>query len=463
MISIKDLYGVLSAVVPLYVTMFLAYASVKWWNVFSPDQCAGINRFVAIFAIPLLSFEVISRINPYKMDFLFIAADGVSKVLILIILFSWAKFSKRGSLDWTITLFSISTLPNTLVMGIPLLKSMYGDDKEYLIIQAVVLQCIIWYTLLLFLFEYREARIFILNKFKDSSVSNSERSGENFGGIQEMIGRNCRGTGAGEDEVVDVVVRTPSNPQTTQNVNKVAPDSRSCLKPTPAGGTAQEDGKEVHLFIWRCGCCSSQGVCGQSVQVCRREEEIKVQGKTGEDEKPNFLKDQNMDSSTSSAMLKQIMKRVWFKLVRNPNSYASVLGLAWALASCRWDIKKPQILENSVTILSNAGLGMAMFSLGLFMALQPRIIACGNRLAAYGMLVRFLAGPAVMAIASVAVGLRGTVLRVSIVQAALPQGIVPFVFSREYNLHPEMLSTAVIFGMIVALPITILYYVLLGL
>lgn len=259
MISIKDLYGVLSAVVPLYVTMFLAYASVKWWNVFSPDQCAGINRFVAIFAIPLLSFEVISRINPYKMDFLFIAADGVSKVLILIILFSWAKFSKRGSLDWTITLFSISTLPNTLVMGIPLLKSMYGDDKEYLIIQAVVLQCIIWYTLLLFLFEYREARIFILNKFKDSSVSNSERSGENFGGIQEMIGRNCGGTGAGEDEVVDVVVRTPSNPQTTQNVNKVAPDSRSCLKPTPAGGAAQEDGKEVHLFIWRCGCCSSQG------------------------------------------------------------------------------------------------------------------------------------------------------------------------------------------------------------
>lgn len=86
--------------------------------------------------------------------------------------------------------------------------------------------------------------------------------------------------------------------------------------------------------------------------------------------------------------------------------------------------------------------GVSILVLGLFMALQPRIIACGNRLAAYGMLVRFLAGPAVMAVASVAVGLKGTVLRVSIVQAALPQGIVPFVFSREYNLHPEMLSTA---------------------
>jgi len=26
-------------------------------------------------------------------------------------------------------------------------------------------------------------------------------------------------------------------------------------------------------------------------------------------------------------------------------------------------------------------------------------------------------------------------------QAALPQGIVPFVFAKEYNLHPNILST----------------------
>ncbi|MFS7907684.1 putative membrane transport protein [Helianthus anomalus] len=97
------------------------------------------------------------------------------------------------------------------------------------------------------------------------------------------------------------------------------------------------------------------------------------------------------------------------------------------------------------------------------MASQPKLIACGNRLAAYGMVARFVAGPAVMAVASIAVGLRGTILQVSIVQASLPQGIVPFVFAREYNLHPDVLSTAVIFGMIISLPITMLYYILLGL
>ncbi|KAK2994049.1 hypothetical protein RJ640_012319 [Escallonia rubra] len=44
--------------------MILAYGSVRWWKIFSPDQCSGINRFVAIFAVPLLSFHFISTNNP---------------------------------------------------------------------------------------------------------------------------------------------------------------------------------------------------------------------------------------------------------------------------------------------------------------------------------------------------------------------------------------------------------------
>ncbi|KAJ8648669.1 hypothetical protein MRB53_001692 [Persea americana] len=57
------------------------------------------------------------------------------------------------------------------------------------------------------------------------------------------------------------------------------------------------------------------------------------------------------------------------------------------------------------------------------------------------MAVRFLMGPVVMAVASIAIGLRGVLLRIAVVQAALPQGIVPFVFAKEYNVHPDILST----------------------
>lgn len=50
------------------------------------------------------------------------------------------------------------------------------------------------------------------------------------------------------------------------------------------------------------------------------------------------------------------------------------------------------------------------------MALQPKLIACGNSTATFAMAVRFLTGPAVMAVAAMAIGLRGDLLRVAIVQ-----------------------------------------------
>ncbi|CAM9002682.1 unnamed protein product [Rhodiola kirilowii] len=66
-----------------------------------------------------------------------------------------------------------------------------------------------------------------------------------------------------------------------------------------------------------------------------------------------------------------------------------------------------------------------------------------------------------MVAASIAVGLHSTLLHIAIVPAALPQGIVPYLFAKEYNVHPQILSTGVIFGMLIALPITLVYYILL--
>ncbi|KAJ6731968.1 AUXIN EFFLUX CARRIER COMPONENT 2 [Salix purpurea] len=171
MITGKDIYDVLAAIVPLYVAMILAYGSVRWWKIFTPDQCSGINRFVAVFAVPLLSFHFISSNDPYAMNYRFIAADCLQKVVILGALFIWQAFSKRGNLEWMITLFSLSTLPNTLVMGIPLLKAMYGDFSGNLMVQIVVLQSVIWYTLMLFLFEYRGAKLLISEQFPETAGS----------------------------------------------------------------------------------------------------------------------------------------------------------------------------------------------------------------------------------------------------------------------------------------------------
>nr|AGA83304.1 UML [Lotus japonicus] len=588
MISASDLYHVLTAVVPLYVAMILAYGSVKWWKIFSPDQCSGINRFVALFAVPLLSFHFISTNNPYAMNYRFIAADSLQKTIVLAVLLIWSRTSSRGSLEWSITLFSLSTLPNTLVMGIPLLKGMYGDASGTLMVQIVVLQCIIWYTLMLFLFEYRGARLLIVEQFPDTAGSIISFKVDSD--ILSLDGKEPLQTEAevGEDGKLHVTVRKSTSsrseifsrrshgpnsgvsltPRPSNLTNAEIYSLQSSRNPTPRGssfnhtdfysmvngrnvsprqsnfgGTLGFDeesgmgkangggggggypaphnagifspvtgkkkangggadgggGKDLHMFVWS---SSASPVSEGGIHVFRGadygndqlggvashqkydefgHDEFSFGNRTvanGVDKEGPVLSKLGSSSTTelhpkaqgesktatnmppASVMTRLILIMVWRKLIRNPNTYSSLIGLTWSLVSF-WNVVMPAIVAKSISILSDAGLGMAMFSL-LFMALQPKIIACGNSVAAFTMAVRFLTGPAVMAVASIVVGLRGVLLHIAIVQAALPQGIVPFVFAKEYNVHPDILST-VIFGMLIALPITLVYYILLGL
>uniref|UniRef100_A0A453T242 Auxin efflux carrier component n=1 Tax=Aegilops tauschii subsp. strangulata TaxID=200361 RepID=A0A453T242_AEGTS len=228
MITGKDIYDVLAAVVPLYVAMFMAYGSVRWWGIFTPDQCSGINRFVAVFAVPLLSFHFISTNDPYAMDYRFLAADSLQKLVILAALAVWhnvlSRYRCRGgteageasSLDWTITLFSLATLPNTLVMGIPLLRAMYGDFSGSLMVQIVVLQSVIWYTLMLFLFEYRGAKALISEQFPPD-VGASIASFRVDSDVVSLNGREALHADAevGRDGRVHVVIRRSASGSTT--------------------------------------------------------------------------------------------------------------------------------------------------------------------------------------------------------------------------------------------------------
>ncbi|KAL0430252.1 UNVERIFIED_CONTAM: Auxin efflux carrier component 3 [Sesamum radiatum] len=650
MISWHDLYVVLTAVIPLYVAMILAYGSVRWWKIFTPDQCSGINRFVAIFAVPLLSFHFISKNDIYAMNFRFIAADSLQKVIMLVVLGLWANLTKNGSLEWSITIFSLSTLPNTLVMGIPLLIAMYGEYSGSLMVQVVVLQCIIWYTLLLFLFEYRGAKMLIMEQFPETAASivsfkvesdvvsldgqdfletdaeigndgklhvtvrksnasrrsfghgsfsgitprpsnltgaeiyslsssrNPTPRGSNFNhsdfysmmgmgrlsnfgnsdtgrlsnfniadmySVQSSRGPTPRPSNFEENSAAGALNSSPrfgyfppqpgptSYPAPNPEIASAMPKTSKTVQSQhqPQGGKTNHDAKELHMFVWSSsaspvsegggglqvfsgpdfGASEQSGRSDPGAKEIRllvsdhpQNGEAKAVQQSGDLGGEDFSfggagrdhgeEDKEKEGATglsklgpgstaeldpkvagvddvgarkhmppASVMTRLILIMVWRKLIRNPNTYSSLIGLIWSLVSYRWNVHMPKILEESIKILSDAGLGMAMFSLGLFMALQPKIIACGNTVASFAMAVRFLTGPAVMAAASIAVGLRGTLLHVAIVQAALPQGIVPFVFAKEYNVHPAILSTAVIFGMLIALPITLVYYILLGL
>ena len=140
MIGWEDVYNVVVAMVPLYVALILGYGSVKWWHIFTREQCDAINQFVCYFTLPLFTFEFTARVDPFEMNYPFLSADAISEVIIVLVLAFWAKFSSKGSYCWSITSFSLSILTNSLVVGVSLIKAMYGQVGIDLAVQSSVIQ-----------------------------------------------------------------------------------------------------------------------------------------------------------------------------------------------------------------------------------------------------------------------------------------------------------------------------------
>ncbi|CAI5474459.1 unnamed protein product [Closterium sp. Yama58-4] len=58
MIDGGNVYRVFCAIVPLYVGIGSGFLSVRVFKILSPDQCAGVNRYIAFIALPSLVFQV---------------------------------------------------------------------------------------------------------------------------------------------------------------------------------------------------------------------------------------------------------------------------------------------------------------------------------------------------------------------------------------------------------------------
>lgn len=170
MIGWGDVYKVVAAMAPLYFALGLGYGSVRWWKLFSPDQCDAVNRLVAYFAVPFFAFDFAARIDPFALSYRVLAADALSKLAVALALAAWATAAasasaRRGgggkgkdrALSWCITGFSLATLNNTLVVGVPLLDAMYGKWARDLIVQISVVQIIVYFPALLLALEARRA------------------------------------------------------------------------------------------------------------------------------------------------------------------------------------------------------------------------------------------------------------------------------------------------------------------
>uniref|UniRef100_A0ACD5XUK4 Uncharacterized protein n=1 Tax=Avena sativa TaxID=4498 RepID=A0ACD5XUK4_AVESA len=364
MIGWGDLYKVVSGMAPLYFALVLGYCSVRWWKLFTRDQCDAINRLVIYFALPFFAFDFNAHAGTFAASYRVLAADAIAKLLVILALAVWAAASSRkaapASYSWCITGFSLATLSNGLLVGAPLMDAMYGKWARDIVVQLFVVQAVVWLPVLLVVFEARQAWMEVTAPAPTPALEE---------GLQDDdVGRRAAAAG---------------------------------------GGSGRK--KTAGCAFWA-----------------------------------------------------PLLRNVGLKVVGNPNVYASLLGVLWSTIANRWHLEIPTIIDGSIEIMSKTGLGIGMFNMGLFIGVQDKIIMTGPGLTTLGMVLRFVAAPATTTVGALLIGLRGDVLRVAIIQAALPQSVGTFFFAQEYDLHADVLSTAVIAGTLVSLPVITGYYVVLG-
>ncbi|CAL4946969.1 unnamed protein product [Urochloa decumbens] len=417
MIPGSAVYHVVEAMAPLYTAAVLGYASVRWLKAFSDEQCAGINHFVALYAVPVLIFHMVSTNDPYHMNERLIAADTLQKAIILLALTAWAfwaHFRRRrtgggdgkpaaaaGSaaspIKWVVTNFSVASLPNTIIMGVPLLDGMYGSVSGGLMKQIVVMQFCIWYNVVIFLYEFMAAR--------DSTTKISPVVSAAPAPAAENGGRSIH---ADENQVVVV------NIEITE------------MAAAAASPTASTDSSE-----------SAEAAAVAAVPPAAAVQQVPP--------------------------VKVVLWMAVKKLLQIPNTYASFLGLIWSLMAFKIGFSMPKIVGDSLFIIYTTAVGLSMFASGTFIARQSRFVPCGYTIASLSMVLKFLIGPVLMLLVSLAIGMHGTLLHIAVVQAALPLAVTSFVYAEEYKVHADIMSTGVILGIFISLPVTIVYYILLGL
>ncbi|KAL2643223.1 hypothetical protein R1flu_010810 [Riccia fluitans] len=153
--------------------------------------------------------------------------------------------------------------------------------------------------------------------------------------------------------------------------------------------------------------------------------------------------------------------KVIHRIRRVPLTYASLAGFIYSLIARKYNWDMPYPVRTSLELISQTAVGIAIFLMGLAWAKSGRLISCGWKVLVYGLIVRFIIGPILMIVSAKAVLMKGQAFQFAVVQAVISQGVISFVLAKEYGVDVPLFNTAVIFQLVIFIPIAICYYIIL--
>jgi predicted permease len=263
----------------------------------------------------------------------------------------------RTSFDWVISIFMLATLPNTVIVGIPLLQPMYGEIALQGSICIISAQFLFWYNVCIVLFEVRAAALHLQI---DSTGEDMQIFNVSCCSIRIVSRDNsCATSDATESySPPSSEIASAAGPAATTAAFATKPEldlsqgllatkkeivvhdhvSKQTFISITTMQQAQKEGEEAAVthHVGRDSTESSSTSTTlrhhhdqfESTTTCKLQEEIQQVKRAGTspDQAPLVGR---------FSMLHHVLKRVLFRLLRQPILYGSVLGFTYSLLASR--------------------------------------------------------------------------------------------------------------------------------
>ena len=120
--------ALLDVIIPVFLIIGFGYCTV-WFKLFSTDTIDGLMKFTQNFAIPVLLFDAIAKVDLVNVfDFNLFFSFYVGATAGFLIGFLGSRYIFQRSLEDSVVIGFCCPFSNTVMLGLPITERAYGEE-----------------------------------------------------------------------------------------------------------------------------------------------------------------------------------------------------------------------------------------------------------------------------------------------------------------------------------------------
>lgn len=410
-------------------------------RLFKSESVGVLNTFMFYVALPATVIKTLAVTSFSTLDWTYVWAFLILRAVAMVLCALWTMFIGRGKITDFLTLWIATTWINTIIFGIPILKSLYPTSPMIFQLQPVLASLSSFFFQLptmLLLYEVHKRAIsgtvvdtcdiwkLLFRLFKNYNRQSQQQQQQ-----QQQSGSSPKSETPAPSTppvTVESTTPTPQPPTTTTTPIPATTPSILVVEPVPPPAEAGSDSSELSPF----------------------EERVK----------------------TVIFIVLKVIKGV----AANPPLISVLIGMTWSFTKQ----PIPSWIDQTLTFLANTITPVSVFSIGIFMYIMfpledfikflrtarspqvkdiPRILRVLFRFAKFVIYVilKLVGLPLLMLPIIMILGIKNASVLSALLLASMPVALSAFTLTKQYESGMDIMAFNVVIGTLLMLPALLLW------